>query len=109
MGGVEQQLVDWARSLAADHLAEQVPTRWSHVQGVAHRALEVAPAFDPNDAAALIAAAWLHDVGYAPALTQTGAHQLDGAELLRSLGQERLAALVAHHSESRYELELLGL
>lgn len=54
-------------------------------------------------------AAWLHDIGYAPALRRTGAHQLDGAAFLRDAGQGRLAALVAHHSESRFELGLLEL
>jgi len=57
----------------------------------------------------LITAAWLHDLGYAPSLAQTGLHALDGARHLRALGQERLAGLVAYHSGSRYEAELRGL
>lgn len=95
--------------LAESHLSEQLPKRWSHVQGVARRAAEIAPSLPAGDASVLIAATWLHDIGYAPDLNRTGAHQLDGAALLRTLGQERLAALVAHHSESRYEIDLLGL
>lgn len=109
MAADDEALIGWARSLAAAHLARQLPARWSHVQGVARRAGEVAPALDPEDAAVLVAAAWLHDVGYAPELRRTGAHQLDGGALLRGLGEERLAALVAHHSESRFELALMGL
>jgi hypothetical protein len=56
----------------------------------------------------LVAAAYLHDVGYAPSLRRTGLHQLDGAHYVRSLGQERLASLIAHYSESRFELQLRG-
>lgn len=99
---------DRARECAAAHLARQLPERWSHVRGVAARARQVASALDPLEGAVLIAAAWLLDIGYAPALRRTGAHQVDGASFLREAGQERLAGLVAHHSESRFELGLLG-
>jgi HD superfamily phosphodiesterase len=49
---------------------------------------------------ALIAAAYLHDVGYAPALVDTGFHPLDGARYLRDVAKadETLCRLVAHHS-----------
>jgi hypothetical protein len=56
----------------------------------------------------LMAAAYLHDLGYALALVQTGFHGLDGARHVRSLGQERLAGLVAYHSGARGEAELRG-
>ncbi|MFD6855509.1 HD domain-containing protein [Streptomyces diastaticus] len=47
----------------------------------------------------LVAAAWLHDIGYAPELRDTGSHPLDGARHLESLGAPaRLVRLVAHHS-----------
>ena len=82
--------------------------RWLHVQGVAAKAARVGEAFDGEDRTILLAAAHLHDVGYAPSLKVTGLHQLDGATHLRALGQERLARLVAHHSEARFELELRG-
>lgn len=100
---------DRAREVAGAHLAMEHPGRWAHVRGVAARAGQVAAALDPVEGGVLVAAAWLHDIGYAPALRRTGAHQLDGAAFLREAGQERLAALVAHHSESRFELGLLGL
>lgn len=98
-----------ARDVAEEHLADALPGRWAHVQGVAGRAREVTVALDSHEAEVLVAAAWLHDIGYAPVLQRTGAHQLDGAALLQLAGQERLAALVAHHSESRFELGLVGL
>jgi hypothetical protein len=56
----------------------------------------------------LVAAAYLHDIGYSPTLRRVGLHQLDGAAYLRGLGQERLARLVAHHSEARFEVEVRG-
>jgi HD domain len=57
----------------------------------------------------LVAAAYLHDIGYAPLLARTGLHPLDGACFLRSLGRERMACLVAHHSGARVEAEERGL
>jgi hypothetical protein len=55
----------------------------------------------------LVATAWLHDIGYAPELRQTGFHPLDGARHLESVGAPaRLVQLVAHHSGAIYEAEL---
>jgi hypothetical protein len=45
----------------------------------------------------LVAAAYLHDLGYAPPLVETDLHTLDGARHLRALGHERLAGLVPYH------------
>ena len=73
------------------------------------RARSIGQAFAPEDRVILIAAAYLHDVGYAPALEQTGFHAIDGARHLRTLGHERVARLVAHHSEARFEARLRGL
>jgi HD domain len=63
---------------------------------------------NPEDRPYLVAAAYLHDIGYAPELQRTGLHQLDGARYIRSHGAERLARLVAHHSEARFEIRLRG-
>jgi putative nucleotidyltransferase with HDIG domain len=82
---------------------------WAHSKAVGERARSIAQAFAPDDRVHLIAAAYLHDIGYAPALEQTGFHAVDGARYLRSLGHERLARLVAHHSEARFEARLRGL
>jgi hypothetical protein len=57
----------------------------------------------------LISAAYLHDIGYAPRLRRTGSHQIDGACFVRSIGQRRLADLIAHHSAARFEVQLRGL
>lgn len=58
----------------------------------------------------MIAAAWLHDIGYGPQIALTGFHPLDGAKYLRTIGaDERVVGLVAHHSCARFEAELRGL
>ena len=86
-----------------------LPRRWLHVHGVATCAEQIAPAFgDHGDD--LIAASWLHDIGYSPALAQTGFHPLDGARFLRHHGwPERVCGLVAHHSFADLEAELRGI
>src|SRR5438552_18730858 len=89
------------------HLAaSSLGNRWLHVQGVVKRANHVGKVLSENDRPYLIAAAYLHDIGYAPSLNKTGFHPLDGANYLRSLGHERLASLVAHLSGARFEAQL---
>src|SRR5256885_15638997 len=92
-------LASWAQQLARTLLQEPLPRRWAHVQGVATRARSLAPVLGP-DADLLEAAAWLHDVGYAPDLAVTGLHQLDGARYLRDTQHagSMLCRLVAHPS-----------
>jgi HD domain len=58
----------------------------------------------------LVAAAFLHDIGYAPDLAHLDFHPLDGARYLQKLeAPDRLCALVAHHSCAWREAELRGL
>jgi putative nucleotidyltransferase with HDIG domain len=97
--------------LAATLLNEpQLQRRWKHVQAVAARATELAPAVDPDDRELLVASAWLHDIGYAPSLIRSGLHSLDGARYLYGLGLPlRLCALVAQHSGARFEAAERGL
>jgi HD domain len=98
----------WAEEHAATLLAD-LGTRWQHVRGVARQAQRVSQALAPKDRPYLVAAAWLHDIGYAPDLAATAFHPIDGASHLRALGQDRLAGLVAYHSSARWEAEALGL
>jgi HD superfamily phosphodiesterase len=100
-------IVEWA-SDQAEMMLSPVGDRWRHVQAVVWLATAVSKTFTESERDILVSAAYLHDLGYAPALQQTGFHQLDGATYLRSLGHERLARLVAHHSEARFEAELRG-
>ena len=101
-------LVSWAAEQAASLLAP-LGDRWLHVQGVVETAQWIGEVLDEEDHSYLIAAAYTHDIGYAPSLVKTGFHPLDGARYIRSLGYERLACLVAHHSEARFEARLRGL
>jgi hypothetical protein len=83
--------------------------RWLHVQAVAARADELRAAVPAAEGSLLVAAAWLHDIGYSPALRETGFHPLDGARYLARAGHSREAALVAHHSGARFVAEVRGL
>ncbi|MGH2843985.1 MAG: HD domain-containing protein [Solirubrobacteraceae bacterium] len=98
----------WAERTARG-LLEPLGARWEHTLGVAARAQSLGSLFDRRDADLLVAAALVHDVGYAPALGQTGLHALDGALFLRAHGRERLAGLVAFHSGARFEARERGL
>lgn len=91
--------VDKAEGLACQLLAGTLPPRWQHVQAVAERARSFRLVYDREEARLLVASAFLHDIGYAPGVKQTGFHPLDGARHLRRLGfDERIVGLVAHHS-----------
>jgi putative nucleotidyltransferase with HDIG domain len=100
---------DVARELAGSELAVALPRRWLHVQAVAAQAarLSAVPGVARD---VLVVAAWLHDIGYAPDLVDTGFHPIDGARFLRKLGaDDRLVCLVAHHSCAVYEARMRGL
>lgn len=101
--------VEEARQLAQSLLAESLPRRWAHSQGVAARARSLSPLLG-DDAGLVEASAWLHDIGYAPTLAATGFHPLDGARYLREHGvwDTRLVTLVAHHSCAVIEAEVRG-
>ena len=97
-----------AQETAQGLLAEALPRRWMHVQGVAGQASRVAASLALGEV--LVAAAWLHDIGYAPGVADTGFHPLDGARHLVGLGAPvRIVNLVARHSYAILEAELRGL
>jgi hypothetical protein len=99
-----------ARELARDLLAG-LPRRWQHTCAVADVAAALAARLNsPRDREALVAAAWLHDTGYAEPLVVTGFHPLDGAYYLAAhRWPQRIAALVAHHSGARFVAAVNGL
>ncbi len=100
----------WAEGLTRSLLADALPRRWSHVQGVAARARTLKPSLGTH-ADLIEAAAWLHDIGYLPELAATGLHGLDGALYLRDVqhAEPMLCRLVAHHSCAVIEAEERGL
>lgn len=104
------ELADWAEDTARTILQVPLPRRWAHTQGVAAQALTLRPILG-KDTDPLVAAAWLHDIGYAPDLVDTGFHPLDGARYLGDIAQadELLCRLVAHHSCAVIEAAQRGL
>ena len=103
------ELALWVEATAAE-LLSPLGDRWRHVQGVADQAREVSRILPPGDRPYLVAAGYLHDVGYAPSLAAvTAFHPLDGAFWLHQRGQQRLARLVAYHSSARFETAARGL
>ena len=105
---IRMDLVAWSAEEAKERLLE-IGNRWAHTQGVVARAQALAQTVPPADREVLLAAAYVHDIGYAPDVRDTGFHPLDGARWLRLRGQERLARLVAHHSGAVFEAEARGL
>ncbi len=76
-----------ATKLAEHHLAE-LGDRWEHVRACGRLAgsLVYCGLVEDEVATATATATWLHDVGCAPELRQTGFHSLDGALFLREAG-----------------------
>lgn len=99
-------IVEWAEQVARELLEEQLPRRWAHSQGVAAQATTLAGILGEH-ADLIVAAAWLHDIGYSPAIAPTGFHPLDGARHLRDVRDADMALcnLVAHHSCAVIEAE----
>ena len=93
----------------AEALLSPLGLRWDHVQAVGRLAEEIAWAFEPHGEF-LVASAYLHDIGYAPDVIDTGFHPLDGARAVRNAGFPQLvASLVAYHSMAQVEADLRGL
>ena len=89
----------WAEVTGRRLLAEPLPRRWAHTQGVAAAARRLA-AILGEQAGLIEAAAWLHDIGYSPSLASSGFHPVDGARYLRDTAHadDLICRLVAHHS-----------
>lgn len=99
------ELPPWAARTAAGLLGP-IGDRWRHTVTAARNAERLAAALPTSDRPLLIAAAWLHDIGYAPALAATGLHHLDAALTLDLLVPPRLVGLIAHHTAADAEAEL---
>lgn len=95
------------QEFAAGHLAS-AGRRWDHVQAVGRLAESIGA--EGSVSADVVAAAWLHDLGYAPSIVRTGFHPLDGARFLQDAGApEAIVALVAHHTGASFEAQERGL
>lgn len=99
-----------AARLLSEELLAGDPTRRKHVQGVVAVAQELAYDLTPAERDLVVAAAWLHDIGYAPKLFDTGMHALDGALHVTRLSlPAELVGLVAFHTGAVVEAEERGL
>jgi hypothetical protein len=100
-------------AIAADltqHILDSDPDRLAHSKAAARRAEFLTLTVEPECAALLVAAAWLHDIGYAPRLRDTGFHPIDGARHLQTIGwPPAICNLVAHHSGARFVASILHL
>ncbi|WP_242636548.1 HD domain-containing protein [Myceligenerans salitolerans] len=92
----------------AQRCLEDLGRRWQHVRSVGQLADRlVADVGLPED---VRAAAWLHDLGYAPKLALTGFHPLDGAVYLSRCGApDEVVGLVAWHTGAVWEAAERGL
>ncbi len=96
-----------APKLASEYLSG-LGRRWDHVQAVGRLAEELAAA--DMVSSDVVAAAWLHDLGYAEELSTTGFHPLDGATfLMNERVPAEIVALVAHHTGADFEAGERGL
>lgn len=102
-------LMESSRLLAYERLHE-LPTRLAHVAGVSVRLVRAATLVSVDVRPFAAAAAWLHDIGYAPSVRRTGFHALDGARFLEANGYPALVCqLVGYHSGAEYEAAARGL
>jgi hypothetical protein len=100
MTAVQKPLVGGAQELAFDLFRYDQP-RLAHARGAAMRSQRACDALRLEEPEAVVAAAWLHDIGHLTDLAHTGFHPLDGALFLASQDwPDRTVFLVAHHSHS---------
>lgn len=82
---------------------------------MAAAAADLADVLAPENADTIVAAAWLHDIGYAPRLINTGFHPLDGASYLATHTAPsgdmpaEVIRLVVHHTGAAFEARERGL
>lgn len=88
----------------ATQLLGDVGTRLPHTLSVALQAGMVSDLLQDRWRHVIIDAAWLHDIGYSPAVSSSGFHPLDGARWLRDEGFcEDTCSLVAWHTGAIHE------
>ena len=99
-----------AEDLARLHLSVELPDRWVHTMAVAALTARVAAVLAPAAEHILVAAAFLHDVGYSAEARDCGFHPIDGAEFAREhTFPESVVGLIAHHSAAWAEADERGL
>lgn len=100
---MDSDIAEHARLCAKSALGN-LPRRWVHVQGVARAAGRTTALVEVEHALTIVAAAWLHDVGYAESIRTTGFHPLDGAKYAKERGfPDIIVSLVAYHTGAMVE------
>jgi hypothetical protein len=95
------------RRLAAEMLGG-AGDRWLHVEMVARTVEDLVP--EGEISGDVVAAAWLHDIGYAPEFVMTGMRAVDGAAFLDRAGARTgVVSLVAFHTGAESEADERGL
>lgn len=104
-------IVAQAREMAEAFLADALPRRWAHTIGVAAAAERLVDALDTVQPDTVVAAAWLHDIGYAPDLGDSGFHPIDGAAHVSQTAPHLrdTVNLIAHHSGAVFEAQERGM
>jgi hypothetical protein len=80
-----------AEQLAKSLLRDELPMRWLHTRRVAATAAVLSAGLEQAVIIIIIiiiiiVSGWLHDIGYASGLIDSGFHPLDGARFLRREG-----------------------
>ena len=100
--------IEDSRRLAEEYVSG-MGCRWDHLSRVGRTAEDLAERSEIVTET-VVCAAWLHDVGYAPGVADSGFHPLDGAIFLSALGvPPEIVGLVAFHTGALYEAEERGL
>jgi hypothetical protein len=86
----------------SEQLVSSLGRRWRHVQGVAARAALLTSTVSVEEGEALVASAWLHDIGYAEELAVTGCtHWTEPVTYAMKVWPGIVVSLVAHHTSRR--------
>lgn len=80
--------LEWAERVATELLAP-LEACWRHTMRVVQRAQSFRDALDGDELEVLLAAAYLHDIRYAPELAEADFRPLDGARFARDAGHDR--------------------
>lgn len=74
---------------------------------MASRAAQASVLLCETELTTVVRAAWLHDLGHSPEITELGFHPLDGARYLAARGEDPVECqLVAYHSGAMVEAEV---
>ena len=99
---METQLVRYAREAARELLATEAPASWTRSEKAATHADHAVTTLGRPRGEVMVAAAWLHGIGDAPAIQRTGFAPVDGAVRLLAEGWPTpVVSLVAHQAQSR--------